>query len=114
MSSQCDLCRRQGQISLQLRAVSKLDSIRFRFSFRLQVPGDVKLNYFDAEGNMKDISVDDLTKGKKVRQHCMQRAPAVKAMLQSSSQSGCWLLQHNTACWQTLQFMLLLAECATS
>lgn len=32
-----------------------------------QVPGDVKFNYFDAEGNMQDISVEDLTKGKKVR-----------------------------------------------
>ena len=32
-----------------------------------QVPGDVKFNYFDAEGNMQDISVEDLTKGKKVK-----------------------------------------------
>lgn len=31
-----------------------------------KVPGDVKFNYFDAEGNMQDISVEDLTKGKKV------------------------------------------------
>ncbi len=30
------------------------------------MPGDVKFNYFDAEGNMQDISVEDLTKGKKV------------------------------------------------
>lgn len=31
-----------------------------------KVPTDVKFNYFDAEGNMQDISVEDLTKGKKV------------------------------------------------
>ena len=31
------------------------------------MPGDVKFNYFDAEGNMQDISVEDLTKGKKAR-----------------------------------------------
>ena len=28
---------------------------------------DVKLNYFDGEGNMQEISVGELTKGKKVR-----------------------------------------------
>lgn len=31
-----------------------------------QVPGDIKFNYFDAEGNMQAVAVDDLTKGKKV------------------------------------------------
>lgn len=33
-----------------------------------QVPGEIKFNYFDAEGNMQAVAVDDLTKGKKV--HC--------------------------------------------
>ena len=32
----------------------------------LQLPGDAKFNYFDAEGNMQEVSVEDLTKGKKV------------------------------------------------
>jgi hypothetical protein len=39
----------------------------------VQLPGDVKLNYFDKENNMQEISVDDLTKGKKARYtpgHC--------------------------------------------
>ena len=35
----------------------------------LQLPGEVKFNYFDAEGNMQEISVDELTKGKKVAMH---------------------------------------------
>ena len=35
-----------------------------------QVPGEIKFNYFDAEGNMQAVAVDDLTKGKKV-QICM-------------------------------------------
>lgn len=32
----------------------------------LQLPGELKFNYFDAEGNMQEISVDNLTKDKKV------------------------------------------------
>jgi peroxiredoxin len=32
----------------------------------LQLPSDVKLNYFDAEGNMQEVTVGSLTKGKKV------------------------------------------------
>lgn len=31
----------------------------------LQLPGEFKFSYFDAEGNMQDISVEELTKGKK-------------------------------------------------
>ncbi|KAK9838298.1 hypothetical protein WJX81_003145 [Elliptochloris bilobata] len=31
-----------------------------------KLPGDVKLTYFDAENKMQEVSVDDLTKGKKV------------------------------------------------
>jgi len=31
-----------------------------------KLPGDIKFNYFDAEGNMQEISVEELTKGKKV------------------------------------------------
>ncbi len=31
----------------------------------LQLPGDIKLNYFDKENNMQEISVEELTKGKK-------------------------------------------------
>jgi peroxiredoxin len=31
-----------------------------------KLPGDVKFSYFDAEGNMQEITVDELTKGKKV------------------------------------------------
>lgn len=33
----------------------------------MQLPGDIKLTYFDAENKMQEVSVDDLTKGKKVR-----------------------------------------------
>ncbi len=33
----------------------------------LQLPSDVKLNYFDAENNMQEVTVGSLTKGKKVR-----------------------------------------------
>ena len=33
----------------------------------LQLPTDAKLSYFDAEGNMQELSVGNLTKGKKVR-----------------------------------------------
>ena len=32
----------------------------------LQLPSEHKFSYFDADGNMQDISVDELTKGKKV------------------------------------------------
>ena len=35
----------------------------------LQVPTDVKFNYFDAEGNMQDIQLEELTKGKKASAH---------------------------------------------
>ncbi|EFN59443.1 hypothetical protein CHLNCDRAFT_29579 [Chlorella variabilis] len=31
-----------------------------------KLPADVKLNYFDAEGNMQEVAVGSLTKGKKV------------------------------------------------
>lgn len=31
-----------------------------------QLPADVKLSYFDSEGNMQEKTVGDLTKGKKV------------------------------------------------
>lgn len=34
--------------------------------YRPQLPTDVKLNYFDAEGNMQEVTVGSLTKGKKV------------------------------------------------
>ncbi len=41
----------------------------------LQLPGDIKLNYFDKENNMQEISVEELTKGKKVcrHAHCQSR-----------------------------------------
>lgn len=32
----------------------------------MQLPGEFKFSYFDADGNMQDISVEELTKGKKV------------------------------------------------
>ena len=32
-----------------------------------QLPMELKFSYFDPEGNMQDISVEELTKGKKVR-----------------------------------------------
>lgn len=31
-----------------------------------QLPGDAKLSYFDAENTMQEISVDELTRGKRV------------------------------------------------
>lgn len=33
----------------------------------LQLPQDINLSYFDAEGNMQETTVGALTKGKKVR-----------------------------------------------
>ena len=35
-------------------------------NFVLQLPSEAKLNFFDAEGNMQEVTVGDLTKGKKV------------------------------------------------
>ena len=35
----------------------------------LQLPGEIKLTYFNAEGNMQELTVEELTKGKKVSQH---------------------------------------------
>jgi glutaredoxin-dependent peroxiredoxin len=35
-------------------------------SFSPQLPADLKFNFFDAEGNMQEITVGNLTKGKKV------------------------------------------------
>lgn len=32
----------------------------------MQLPGDVRFNYFDSEGNMQELTVEELTKGKKV------------------------------------------------
>ena len=32
----------------------------------LQLPGDVTLSYFNSEGNMQEITTEELTKGKKV------------------------------------------------
>lgn len=37
----------------------------------MQLPGDIKLTFFDAENKMQEVSVDDLTKGKKVRQEML-------------------------------------------
>ena len=34
----------------------------------MQLPGEVKFNFFDSEGNMQELTVDELTKGKKVEQ----------------------------------------------
>jgi len=31
-----------------------------------KLPGEVKFNYFDSEGNMQELTVEELTKGKKV------------------------------------------------
>ena len=66
MSSQCDLCWRQGKhlVLPQHHRVS-LQIANSGVSCR-QMPGDIKLNYFDAEGNMQAVAVEDLTKGKKV------------------------------------------------
>lgn len=41
----------------------------------MQLPGDIKLNYFDKENNMQEISVEELTKGKKVG--CRTRTAAL-------------------------------------
>lgn len=43
-----------------------------------QVPGEIKFNYFDAEGNMQAVAVDDLTKGKKVQPYmCIHKQCSV-------------------------------------
>ena len=44
----------------------------------MQLPGDIKLTYFDAENKMQEVSVDDLTKGKKVR--CSRLAVPAKLL----------------------------------
>lgn len=75
-----NLCRLHGaHVSVLVESVRSLLATRycsgtcqhfsavFHGTISLQVPGDVKFNYFDAEGNMQDISVEDLTKGKKVK-----------------------------------------------
>ena len=41
-----------------------------------QLPGDIKLNYFDKESNMQEISIEELTKGKKASPLCL-RSPNV-------------------------------------
>lgn len=33
----------------------------------LQLPADAKLSYFNADGNMQEVALGTLTKGKKVR-----------------------------------------------
>ena len=32
----------------------------------MQLPGEIKLTYFNTEGNMQELTVEELTKGKKV------------------------------------------------
>lgn len=46
-----------------------LHPLLLTLSLRPQLPADLKFNYFDAEGNMQEVSVGSLTKGKKARQH---------------------------------------------
>lgn len=41
-----------------------------RWSFTVQLPGEHKLSHFDADGNMQEISVDQLTKDKKASSVC--------------------------------------------
>ena len=43
----------------------------------MQLPGEVKFNYFDGEGNMQELTVDELTKGKKVGGTCKHKCDAV-------------------------------------
>ena len=42
----------------------------------LQLPGDIKLNYFDKESNMQEISIEELTKGKKASPLVSEMRPA--------------------------------------
>lgn len=55
----------------------------------MQVPTDVKFNYFDAEGNMQDISVEDLTKGKKVQTQSCNPAALLASVALWSDFSAC-------------------------
>ena len=66
MSCQRDLCRGQGETCLCSHTPQLFVLASSPTQAVFQVPGNVKLNYFDAEDNMQDISVEDLTKGKKV------------------------------------------------
>lgn len=60
-----------------------------------QLPADVKLNYFDAEGNMQEVAVGSLTKGKKVGCCCCGgmrwpgRRPAAPAAICPCCSCGC-------------------------
>ena len=47
----------------------------------LQLPGDIKLNYFDKESNMQEISIEELTKGKKARPLVSEMRPVLTLLL---------------------------------
>lgn len=50
---------RSGRLSRSLSARTQALAVGDK------LPGDIKLNYFDKENNMQEISVEELTKGKK-------------------------------------------------
>ena len=64
-------------------------------SHALQLPGDIKLNYFDKENNMQEISVDDLTKGKKARSPEDLQIPSRHTCMHAAKNVWC---QRNTHC----------------
>lgn len=54
--------------SIQCSCIAEDQLVRFAngVSKCLQLPSDPKFNYFDADGNMQEVKLEDLTKGKKV------------------------------------------------
>ena len=53
-----------------------------------QLPGDIKLNYFDKESNMQEISIEELTKGKKASPLCLRCPQCYQLSLSLSYSHG--------------------------
>lgn len=56
----------QPRPSLVLSPFSRKTNKQTNVFLQKQLPGDAKLSYFDAENTMQEISVDELTRGKRV------------------------------------------------
>jgi hypothetical protein len=60
-------------------------SLWLRHGWVLQLPQDAKLSYFNAEGNMQEVTLGNLTKAKKVspagREELPSSQPAVAGRL---------------------------------
>ncbi len=59
----------------------------------VQLPGDIKLAYFDAESNMQEISVEQLTKGKKVCVAFTRLCPATSTSGGKHLKGSCFVMR---------------------